>query len=99
MTTEERSNAVNWMLDQIEAVEKRNRALRFGETKVEVCDNGNSVHCYGEGFPLLAEAINADLKREPFIERTDKLSFSFINVEFYRLVPAESEADDEKQTE
>lgn len=99
MNSDNRRMCINWMLDQIEAVEKRGSILRLEDSKVEVCDNERKVHCYGEGFTALAKAVEAPIERQPFIDRTDKLSFSFLNVEFFRLVPAESEADDEEQAE
>ena len=86
MTREDRRKCIDWMLNQIEAIEKADDDMVLSDgTLIEQCSISNRVHVYN-GFDRLVEAAQEEVRTEDFDERQLRESFLFCGTEFMTIV-------------
>lgn len=86
MTKEDRRKCIDWMLNQIEVLEKAHDDMVLSDgTLIEQCGTSDRVHVYN-GFDRLVEAAQEEVRTEDFNERQLRESFMFCGTEFMCLV-------------
>ena len=100
MNREERRKCIEWMLNQIDAIDIASQDVKLDDGNVlSQCGVSNRVHVYGNGFRNLVKATGSRVKREELDEKTWRDSLMFCGVEFMTLTDKTYGGGDEEQAE
>lgn len=99
MTIKEKRTVINWMLDQLEAMEIANKKPMVGEYKLDQCwAIGSDVICFGEsGGKQTIDVIAEALGEQPKVIRNYR-EVKFLGATFSQII-MNKEATDEDPAE